>query len=165
MTADDQLADDIAAEGFGTDARPSLVTRASTVKSRSIRWAWIGRLALGYLTVITGVEGLGKSVFAAWMIARLTRGELPGEWQGEPIDVLIVAGEDGIADTWRVRLELAGADLERVSFLNLDQLPPDWNLRDGIEQLRDALAETSAQFVTIDAALDDVPRDVVNVVR
>jgi len=135
----------------------SLVTRADAVSSRSIRWAWTGRLAVGYLTVITGVEGLGKSVFAAWQVARLTRGDLPGEWQGEPVDVLIVAGEDGIADTWRPRLEIAGADLKRVSFLNLDQLPTDWNLRDGIGDVRGALEETDARFVHVDALLDHMP--------
>jgi hypothetical protein len=138
-------------------AGSSLVTRAATVKSRSIRWAWTGRLALGYLTVTTGVEGLGKSVFAAWLVARLTRGELPGEWDGEPVAVLIVAGEDGIEDTWRPRLELAGADLELVAFLNLDQLASDWNLRDGIEQVSAAIEETGARFVYVDAVLDHVP--------
>jgi hypothetical protein len=134
-----------------------LVTRAATVVSRSIRWAWDGRLAIGYLTVVTGVEGLGKSVFAAWLTARLTCGELDGEWQGRPICVLIVAGEDGIADTWLPRLKLAGATLESVAFLNLDGLPPGWNLRDGIEQIREALRETAALFVWIDAALDHMP--------
>jgi hypothetical protein len=138
-------------------AGSSLVTRASAVESRSIRWAWIGRLALGYLTVTTGVEGLGKSVFAAWLVARLTRGELPGEWESEPVAVLIVAGEDGIADTWRPRLELAGADLDRVAFLDLDQLPPDWNLRDGIEQVAAAIEETNALVVHVDALLDHMP--------
>ena len=56
----------------GRDSQPadSHIIRASSVASKSIRWAWKGRLALGYLTVQTGIEGLGKSVFAAWMIAR-----------------------------------------------------------------------------------------------
>ncbi len=134
-----------------------LVIRASEVTSRSIRWAWSGRLARGYLAVWTGVEGLGKSVFAAWVIARLTRGELEGQWRGAPITCLVVAGEDGIADTWRPRLELAGADLDRVGFLNLDELGPDWNLRDGIEQLRAAVREVDAQLIYIDAALDHMP--------
>ncbi|MGO9972749.1 MAG: AAA family ATPase [Solirubrobacteraceae bacterium] len=97
-----ELAAKNAAEGKGA-ARvgASLIVRASAVKSRSIRWAWEGRLALGYLTVMTGEEGLGKSAFMAWLIARMTLGELPGEWQREPVDVLVIAGEDGIADTWR----------------------------------------------------------------
>lgn len=162
---DREVAERIGADTFSPDddqaeppaERPSLVTRASDVQSRSIRWAWTGRLAVGYLTVITGVEGLGKSVFSAWMIARLTRGELEGEWMGEPADALILAGEDGIADTWRPRLELAGADLDRVSFLDLDQLAPGWNVRDGIEQLDEATSETHARILTVDAALDHFP--------
>jgi hypothetical protein len=135
----------------------SLVTRAAAVGSRSISWAWTGRLAIGYLTVLTGVEGVGKSVFAAWLTARLTRADLPGEWRGTPVDVLIVAGEDGIADTWRPRLELAGADLDRVAFLNLNALSPAWNVRDGIEDIRRAIAETGAKFVHVDALLDHMP--------
>jgi AAA domain len=136
---------------------PSLVIRASAVKSRSIRWAWKGRLAIGYLVVQTGIEGLGKSVFAAWMHARLSRGELEGDWHGQPANVLVLAGEDGIADTWRPRLDLAGADLDRVSFLNFEQLGPDWNLRDGIEQLEAAVLEVGAQAIFVDAALDHMP--------
>lgn len=38
------------------------IIRASDVKSRSLRWAWTGRLIIGYLVVLTGIEGLGKSV-------------------------------------------------------------------------------------------------------
>jgi AAA domain len=120
----------------------SLVTRAADVKSRSVRWAWRGRLAIGYLTLETGIEGLGKSVFGAWMIASLTRGELPGVWRGEPVSALIVAGEDGIEDTWTPRLAVARADMERVAFLNLDELSDGWNLSEGIEQLREAVEET-----------------------
>jgi hypothetical protein len=88
------------------------------VSSRAIRWAWKGRLALGYLAVQTGEEGLGKSVFAAWLAARATRGELEGVWYGKPVVVLIVGSEDGLEDTWKPRLALAEADLERVASFN-----------------------------------------------
>jgi hypothetical protein len=145
------------AGGTESNGPCQLVIRASNVKSRSIRWAWKGRIAVGYLTVITGEEGLGKSVFAAWQIARMTRGELEGEWEGEPVTVLVIASEDGVADTWRPRLDLAGADLERAGFLALDLLGPDWNLRDGIDAVRGAVAATEARFIYIDCALDHMP--------
>lgn len=131
----DELVPLFSEEPESADKPSSLVTRASDVRTRSIRWAWDGRLALGYLTVQTGIEGLGKSTFGAWAIARLTRGELPGEWHGKPTSVLVLAGEDGIADTWGPRLDLAGADLDLVSFLNIESLGDDWDLRDGIDQL------------------------------
>jgi hypothetical protein len=127
----------------GSDApSPSLTVRASDVRSRSIRWAWTGRLALGYLAVWTGIESVGKSVFAAWVIARLTHGELPGQFAADPVDVLVIASEDGIEDTWKPRLDLADADLERVHFI---QVPTGWNVRDGIDILRRAMKATGAR--------------------
>jgi hypothetical protein len=158
-STDDALAKMNAATRRASDNQPppSLVIRASDVRSTSVRWAWTGWSPIGYLTVMTGIEGLGKSVFAAQFMARLTRGELPGEWHGSPVNVLIVAGEDGIADTWKPRLDLADADPDRVSFLNLSNLAPDWNLRDGIDALRAAVEETSAKAIFIDALLDHMP--------
>ena len=143
--------------GFDALEMDALVLRASDVKSRSVRWAWSGRLPIGYLTVTTGEEGLGKSVFAAWAFAQLSWGLLPGEWQGEPANVLVLAGEDGIEDTWKPRLQLAEADLSRVSFLNFQQLGAGWNLRDGLDLLAEVVGYTSAQVVYVDAALDHMP--------
>jgi len=54
-------------------------------------------------------------------------------------------------------LDLAGADPARVSFLDLNSLAPDWRLRDGIDDLRAAVEETSAKAIFIDALLDHMP--------
>lgn len=102
----------------------------------------------------SGLEGVGKSVFAAWVIARLTRGELPGQLKNAPIDVLVVASEDGIEDTWKPRVDLADADLDRVHFLHI---PTGWNVRDGIDLMRLAMKSTGARVLFIDAALDHMP--------
>jgi hypothetical protein len=139
------------------DTGSPLIVRAAAVQSRSIRWAWRGRFAVGYMVVKTGVEGLGKSVFDAYVTGALTRGELEGEWEGQPVNVLVVAGEDGIADTWRPRLDLAEADLDRVAFLNFDQLGADWNIRDGIDMLDAAVTAADARVILIDSALDHMP--------
>jgi AAA domain-containing protein len=135
----------------------SKIRRMSEVQSRTIKWAWKGRMALGYLTVWTGEEGLGKSVFCAWLAAQATRGGLHGDWHDTPVDVLIVAGEDGIEDTWKPRLVRAKADLRRASAFSLDEHPVDWNLRDGIEDLRQAILETNAKLVVFDSLLDQMP--------
>jgi AAA domain-containing protein len=135
-----------------------LVKRMSDVEDRSVRWAWEGRLAVGYMTVQTGEEGLGKSVFNAWLIARATRGELDGAaWRGQPVGTLVVASEDGHEDTWKPRLTLADADTDRVFTLNLDKLPAGWNIRDGIEDLRRAITTTDSKLVVFDALLDHMP--------
>jgi AAA domain len=142
--------------GNGAEPR-SFVIRGSNVKSRSIRWGWEGRMPIGYPTVQTGIEGIGKSVFDAFVIARWTRGELPGEWRDKPVNALVVASEDGIEDTWKPRLDLAGADPDRYGFLNVDELPLDWNIRDGMDALRVAAVELEARVIFIDALLDHMP--------
>jgi len=81
------------------------------------RWAWQDRLLLGYLNLLVGDEGSGKGTLLAWLIARLTRGELPGDLQGKPTRVLIVGDEDGFDGVWTPRLHAAGADLALVSDL------------------------------------------------
>lgn len=145
------------ASGYEPVPDDQLIKRMSDVKSRSIRWAWRGRVQLGVLTVWTGEEGLGKSVFAAWLAAQATRGILDGQWSGHPVDVLIVAGEDGLEDTWAPRLAVADADLERVHALSLEALPLTWNITDGIDDLRQAVLASGAKLVVIDALLDHFP--------
>jgi 5S rRNA maturation endonuclease (ribonuclease M5) len=140
-----------------TASSGALFVRASEVASEALRWAWIARLLLRYLAVLTGLEGLGKSVFACWVIARLTRGELDGEFAGQPVAVLVVASEDGIRDVWKPRLTVAGAELELVQFLALDKLGDDWNIRDGIDAIRDVLREGGARVFFVDALLDHMP--------
>lgn len=55
-----------------------------------------------------GGIGIGKSTFASWLIARATRGQLPGHFHGEPINVLVVGtNEDGVDDTLVPRVKAA----------------------------------------------------------
>src|SRR5262249_18554705 len=74
-----------------------------------------------------------------------------------PLRYLGVAREDGHEDTWQPRLTLAGADLDRIHTLELDEFPPGWNVRDGIDDVRRAIIQTSAKLVMFDALLDHVP--------
>ena len=138
--------------------RPSALVRpASQVRSRALRWLWPGRLAIQYATVTTGMEAIGKSVFWCWVIARLTLGELDGG-PDAPVNVLIVAREDGVEDTWKPRLALAGADLDRCYFIRFEALDADWNLRDGIDGLREAVGEAADPgLLLIDAVLEHMP--------
>jgi len=78
------------------------------------RWVWQDRLARGYLNLLIGNEGIGKGTVLAWLIARLTRGELPGDFFGQPVGVGVLGDEDSWNDVWAPRLHAAGADLPRV---------------------------------------------------
>jgi hypothetical protein len=139
---------------LGIEPEAPTWTRATSEKSRRIRWAYAGRLALGYLAVWSGAGDVGKSLFAAWVIGRLGRGELDGEFYGSPQDSLIIATEDGREDMWKPRLVAVGADLERVSFLDT---PDSWNLRDGIDIISAAVDGTGARLVFVDAAMEHMP--------
>lgn len=95
-------------------ARQVLLQPAARIKPKRVRWLWDGRVPLGEITLVAGREGAGKSTFLAWLVRAITRGELPGEFHGQPRAVLYAAAEDSWAYTVVPRLIAAGANLELV---------------------------------------------------
>lgn len=107
-----------------TDAgagRSLLLTPASEITMRPVVWLWEDRIPLSALTLIPGREGIGKSLLLCWLIARVTRGELPGVFYGSPRAVIYAASEDSWAQTIAPRLHAAGADLELVFRIEVEQ--------------------------------------------
>lgn len=103
-------------------ARRLVLTSASDIPIRRVSWLWDttppgepptshGRIPAYSMTLGGGGPGLGKSQFAAWLTARVTRGELPGELFGTPRSVIYAATEDDWSRTIAPRLVAAGADL------------------------------------------------------
>jgi hypothetical protein len=92
-----------------------LVVRAAKLeRAQPPRWAWERRIVLAYLNLLLGNEGIGKGTLIAWLIARWTLGQLPGDLRGRPINVGVLGDEDSFDDVWTPRLHAAGADLARV---------------------------------------------------
>lgn len=105
------------------DEQQELYLRARTMSSIEpdpVRWVWQGRLAEGMLSILEGDPGVGKSSLVLDIAARITRGwKLPGDdRQMPPADVVIFAGEDEPSQTIRPRLDNAGADTNRVFYLD-----------------------------------------------
>jgi len=73
---------------------------ASDVRIERVRWAWENRIPLRAVTLLAGLEGLGKTVLMLWLLAKLTRGTLPGELFGTYHGVFEEAS--GISDLFRV---------------------------------------------------------------
>lgn len=94
--------------------RQVTVTAASAIQPRPVRWLWRGRVALGTLALIGGREGIGKSLVTYEVVAKITRGLLPGIHLGTPRAVLVCATEDSWDYTIVPRLMAADADLDRV---------------------------------------------------
>ena len=71
---------------------------------------WEGRIPMCGSTLVSGMGGVGKSIFDCWLAARVSRGELPGALSGRPSPVLLIQTEDEWASETRFRLQAAGAD-------------------------------------------------------
>jgi KaiC/GvpD/RAD55 family RecA-like ATPase len=95
------------------------VTRISDVVAKPIRPLWAGFLYRGKVTVLAGVPGDGKSLSAIDVVARISAGnDHPvGGGRFEAAPVLLLTAEDDPADTIRPRLDLAGANTERVELI------------------------------------------------
>ena len=135
---------------------PSVVHLADVVAER-VSWLWAGRLAFGKLHILDGNPGLGKSLITIDWAARLTTGRpMPGEELALcPVAaVLFVAGEDGLADTTRPRLEAAGADISRCHALPTIKLAEGgergFALPRDVPELEAAIAELGVKLVVID---------------
>ncbi|GAA4724439.1 hypothetical protein GCM10025782_23080 [Pedococcus ginsenosidimutans] len=132
--------------------RRVVVRKANEFVMEETKWLWHNRLSTGSLSVLAGRQGLGKSTIAAWIAARITRGELPGELFGEPRAVLICATEDSWGHTIVPRLAAAGADLNLVFSVEAqvgDSTMP-LNLTVDVASLKEAVTETGAAMVILD---------------
>ena len=107
-----------------TEANPILTrelrtTLASDVTPRIIEWVWEGVLPLGKIVMLAGDPGVGKGILTVLMASRISTGK---DWKlGQPCrrgTVAFLAQEDGKEDTVVPRLMAAGADLDRVKFID-----------------------------------------------
>jgi hypothetical protein len=87
----------------------------SSITRKEVHWLWKDRIPLGKLTVLAGDPKLGKSLLALDIAARVSAGTDFPDGSRPPVGaVLIISAENDAADTIRPRLEVAGANLDRV---------------------------------------------------
>src|SRR5262249_16773391 len=93
--------------------------RASDVKPRAKNWLWMGRLLRGFLELMTGIPGVGKSPLQLSCVGIATTGRRwpDGQPATEPVNVIMVTTEDPIDQEIVPRLIAAEANLERIWFL------------------------------------------------
>jgi predicted ATP-dependent serine protease len=120
-----------------------------------VEWAWPGRIPRGKLTLIIGEPGDGKSQVSTDITARTTRGAPWPDDSGHATEgaVIILAAEDGIADTIRPRLNRQDGNSARVYVLRavrIAGLESPFSLERDLPALERALAETRAVMLVID---------------
>ena len=127
---------------------------ASQVERKQVRWALPGRAAYGYLTLLIGEQGLGKSQWLSWVAAENSR---------KGAVTLVCSAEDGWDTTIRPRLEACNANLDRVRFVEValpDASADGLLLPDDVNELSREIHDTGATIVTIDPVLAHLGRDI-----
>ena len=122
--------------------------RMSEVQSQEIEWLWYPLIPYGKLTIIQGDPGDGKTTMVLNLAAKLSKGEALDENMKvtEPVNVIYQTAEDGLADTVKPRLELAGADCERI--IVIDESDKSLSMVD--ERLEQAIVRTGARLLILD---------------
>lgn len=150
-------------------SRPGYEIRClADVQPEQVSWLWEGRIPAGKITVLDGDPGVGKSTLAIALAATISGG---GDWfdgtRAPQGTVLLLSGEDGLADTVRPRLDAAGADPTRV--IALDGVPHrtedgevivrDAHLGD-ITALRQAITDHGVSLMIVDVLMAFLPTGV-----
>ena len=94
-----------------------VVEQLCDVPQYAVEWLWPGRLPLRRMSLLAGDPGIGKSLVALDIAARVSSG---APWPDtpdvprEPANVLVFSMEDDLSDTIKPRLLRAGADSQRT---------------------------------------------------
>lgn len=123
-----------------------VLTCGADLTPQPVQWLWPDWLALGKFHLLAGAPGQGKTTIAMGMAATVTMG---GRWPDgsrcEAGNILIWSGEDDYTDTLLPRLIAAGADRNRLFFVEgtrtgnevkpFDPSTDMRTLRDAIDQI------------------------------
>lgn len=122
--------------------------KMSDVESEEIEWLWYPFIPYGKLTIIQGDPGDGKTTLVLNIAAMLSKGmgfdeNMSGS---EPMKIIYQTAEDGLADTVKPRLEISGADCEKI--LVIDESDKSLSMID--ERLEEAILTTGARLLILD---------------
>jgi hypothetical protein len=136
-----------------SDKRKALLTPASAVRRERVEWLWEKRIPLRAVSLLVGDPGLGKSMLACLIAARLSR-------QGR--NSIFATAEDSVAAVAVPRLEAAGADLARITFVRMADEAGEDGLRlpGDTDELETCVAEEQAALVVIDPLAAHLPAEV-----
>ena len=122
--------------------------KMSEIQSQEVAWLWFPFIPYGKLTIVQGDPGDGKTTLVLNIAAKLSKGEgLDSKMKlTEPLNVIYQSAEDGLADTVKPRLEVAGANCENISVI--DESIKSLSMID--ERLEEAVIRTKAKLLILD---------------
>jgi len=134
----------------GNAERKLVIKNAATIEPAAVSWLWRGWIAKGFINIVAGETGAGKSTVLADIVARETTG---APWPGEnerrrPGQVLWLGSEDPPALMTVPRLIASGANREHVNFIDGAQLngsERSISLQEDLHSMADALDDARDQ--------------------
>jgi len=154
--------------GNGHDASGGAVgpilVKVVDIEPKELRWLWHSRIPLGKVSVLDGDPGLGKSLISIAVAARLSTARPMPNAATADVDAagaVFLSAEDDPEDTIRPRLDLAGADLDRVVLLQ--GMKEEGGLRmptvADLDAIRLAVKAVDAKLVVIDPLMAYLPAE------
>ena len=120
------------------------------VEREEVDWLWHPYIPKGKLSLMVGNPGVGKSFLTSALAGAVTQGwTLPGATEPLAVaPVILLAAEDGPADTIRPRME----DMGVTDMTQIFVLPPeeDFNLMRDMERLAKEIVDRKPALVVID---------------
>lgn len=129
----------------------------SDITEKAVEWLWYPYIPYGKITLLQGDPGDGKSTFMLHVAASITTGsQLPDGSQSKGIqNVIYQCSEDSSSDTIKPRLMQAGADCDRVAYINEEKKA----LTIGDPRIEEAIIRTGARLLIIDPIQAYIPQD------
>ena len=121
----------------------------SEIVSSKVMWLWYPYIPYGKITLLEGDPGEGKSMLAIQIAAAVSSGRAMPDGTGKtkPHAVIYQCNEDGLDDTVKPRLERAGADCNKVAYIDENT---DDDISIGSTCLEKAILRINAHLLIID---------------
>jgi hypothetical protein len=138
------------------------LVRASDVTVEDVEWFDDKLIPLRVVTLVVGLDGVGKSTVLYTKAAKATLGELPGVFYGTPCDVVVASSEDHAGTVIVPRLLAANADLAHVHIVKCRRYGAEGEiaLPDDLPAVADVIEEVGARFLIVDPLVAHMPMNV-----
>jgi AAA domain len=135
------------------------LVRASEIEPDEIDYFEQDVIPLKVVTLVTGVDGVGKSTILYAKGALATRGKLPGKFEGAPVDVVVASSEDHPNTVIIPRLKAAKADLDRVHIVKVRRqgLEGEISLPDDLDAVALEVGRVGARLLIVDPLIAHMP--------
>ena len=136
----------------GEDREGVHLVRADQIALEAVDYLDEPLIPLRVVTLVVGIDGVGKSTVLFHKAGRASRGLLQGAHAGHPVDVVVASSEDHPASVIAPRLMAAGADLSRIHIVKVrrEGLEGEITFPDDMDDVADRVLSVNARLLIVD---------------